>query len=164
MELGKNSPLLTIVHDGWDFFGEILEELVVKAGEAEKTPNSANIFRHHQSSLWPLNPSWSHQVLLETWYNPEILWSDQRPSEAVFLKSAYICWWQWNTLGVSVCVYATNTLQRNKEYLLRCNSKNVEISQGNAYIIRYKQVLRGDISGLQDCLLLFSIDLCFLQA
>lgn len=41
MELGKNSPFLTIVHDGWDFFGEILEELVVKAGEAEKMPNSA---------------------------------------------------------------------------------------------------------------------------
>lgn len=163
MEPGKNSPLLTIVPDGWDFFREILEELVVKAGEAGKMLNSANTFGDLQSSLWPLKPSWSHQVLLERWYNPDILWRDQRPFEAVLFKTAYICWWQRSTSRVSVCLCYKYVTKKPLEQLLSFSSESIEIKQGNAYIRSNKQILRGAICGLQDCLLLFWTALCFFQ-
>mgnify|MGYP001852300488 FL=1 len=122
MVLGKNSPLLTIVHDGWDILREILEELVVKAREAEKMLNSENIFRDHQSILRPLKRFSSHQLCLKRWHDPETLWSDQRRFKVVvlfvclFFKSAYICWWQIIILGVFVCVYATNASQKNVKF------------------------------------------------
>lgn len=121
MEPGKNSPLLTIVPDGWDFFRGILEELVVKAREPRKMLNSANTFWGPSISLWPLNLSWSHQVILKRWCNPDILWRDQRPFEAVLFKTAYICWWQRSTSGTSVCLcckYVTKKTPQNSSLVV----------------------------------------------
>lgn len=51
MEPSKNSPFLRIDYNGSDFFGDILEELVVKRGEAKKMLNSAVSFKDYLSSL-----------------------------------------------------------------------------------------------------------------